>query len=70
MKKPLDQQSFEAAKAKCGLIDARYFKGGFGLALPPGQDAPNAEQRRQLKCMDHELSDFDYHVVVESPPPA
>jgi hypothetical protein len=70
VKKPLDQPSFEAAKAKCGLIHARYFKGGFGLALPPGQDAPNAEQRRQLKCMDHELSNFDYHVVIESPPPA
>ena len=69
MKKPLDPQSFETAKAKCGLTDARYFKRGFGLALAPGQDAPNAEQRRQLKCMDQELSDFDYHVVIESPPP-
>ena len=70
MKKPLDQQSFEAAKAKCGLTDARFFTGGFGLTLAPGQDGPDAEQRPKLKCMDQELAGFDYHVVVESPPPA
>ena len=28
MKNPLDRESFEAAKSKCGLADATFFNGG------------------------------------------
>ncbi len=69
MRKTLDQQTFEAAKVKCGLADASYFRGGFGITLASSQNSPNPEQRAKLDCMDRELADFDYHVVTETPPP-
>ncbi|MES2001719.1 MAG: hypothetical protein V4444_05350 [Pseudomonadota bacterium] len=69
MKKPLDRQRFEAAKAKCGLSSASYFSGGFGFSLAQGQTAPTSEQKRMLQCMDREFHGFEYHVVIETPPP-
>jgi len=70
MLKPLDKASFEAAKAKCGLDDAHYVEGGFGLQLAPFQDSPSADQEARLKCMKAELATFDFQVVIETPPPA
>ena len=69
IKRPLDQQNFEAAKAKCGATEATYFSGGFGFTLAPGQDSPTEEQKAKLDCMGRELATFDYHVVSEVPPP-
>ena len=68
MKKPLDQHAFEAARTKCGLFEVSYFKGGFGLTLSPGQNSPTPDQQTKLNCMDRELTGFDYHVVIETPP--
>jgi len=69
MRKPLDQANFEAAKTKCGLNEARYFPGGFGLKLDPFQDSPSREQKAKIRCMETELADFDFHIVIETPPP-
>jgi hypothetical protein len=68
MKRTLDRESFDRAKVKCGLTEATFFTGGFGITLAAGQNAPTSEQQRKLDCMDRELVGFKYHVITESPP--